>query len=61
MIKLSAIIGIICIHLMTLTAQTKEYQFTKIKDHDLVLTGKGDQPSCSQADNLTDFTYPWNE
>ena len=46
---------------MTLTAQTKEYRLTKIKDHYLVLTGKGDHPTWSQADKLTDFMYPWNE
>lgn len=38
---------------------TKAYHVKKIKDKELIVTGKGDSPLWKQANELSDFVYPW--
>lgn len=38
---------------------TKAYRVKTIQDKELIVSGKGDSPLWKQANELSDFTYPW--
>jgi hypothetical protein len=45
--------------LFTSNEKVKTYSVNKLQGMELVITGKGEDPQWSQANELTDFIFPW--